>query len=229
MSTLAQLVTRVREKVDEETAAFWTDPVIENQLNEAYRFYQAFIIKLHEGFFAKIANIDFDGNPTGEYALPADYIKTRILSRLLSNEKVPLRFYDRFDTSISTSVSNSTYNLPTYRFRGNNLVFEPAPDFSETKAIEHEYIRNLAVLTSGQDVDDEFPALGEDCVIARAVVKCKGIEEMVAGGGDTSDPFVLDTLSSEQMLKELLEQRSVARQYVEQFGIYGDDIQSWTL
>ena len=104
MSTLAQLVTRAREKVDEDEAAFWTDTVIENQLNEAYRYYQAFIIKLHEGYFAKIANIDFDGNSAGAYALPADYIKTRILSSLLSNEKVPLRFYDRFVTSIYLNI-----------------------------------------------------------------------------------------------------------------------------
>ena len=47
-STLAQLRTRVREKVDEDTAAFWSDTVINSQLNEAYRYYWAFILKLYE-------------------------------------------------------------------------------------------------------------------------------------------------------------------------------------
>lgn len=218
MSTLAQLRTRVREKVDEATAAFWTNTVVDNQLNEAYRFYWAFIIKLHEGYFNKISQISFDANSAGEYSLPSDFFKARLVSRNLSTEKVPLKYNERFETSISTTLANSTYNLPTYRFIGAKIKFEPAPDFSETNAVDLEYTRTLSDLSASVNVDSEFPALGEDCVVLRAVIKCKGIEEMVAGEGADSDPFIKDLLTTEQMLKEAVEQRTTARQYVEQFG-----------
>lgn len=221
--TLAQLRTRVREKVDEATAVFWTDTVIDSQINESYRYYWAFIIKAHEGYFTKTANISFDANAAGEYALPSDYFKTRLLSRLLSNEKVPLRYHERYEISISKTLGNSTYNLPSYRFRGNNIVFEPAPDFKETNAVEHEYVRLLTELSAAVGVDSEFPALAEDCIVLRAVIKCKEIEEMVAGGGVDTAPFIRDLLTTEQILKEAIEQRTSQRIYVEQFGLYDDD------
>lgn len=223
MLTLAQLVTRVREKVDESTTAFWTDTVIENQLKEAYRYYWAFIIKLHEGYFSKTDNIDFDANAAGEYTLFSDFFKARLVSRLLSNEKVPLRYHERYDYAIANTLGNSTYNLPTYRFRGAYIIFEPAPDFSETDAVEVEYVRTLTDLSASVDVDSEYPLLGEDCMVLRATIKCKEIEEMVAGGGADTTPFIRDLLTTEQMLKEAVEQRTVTRQYVEQFGLFDDD------
>ena len=74
-------------------------------------------------------------------------------------------------------------------------------------------------------MDSEFPLLAEDCMVARTVVKCKGIEEMVAGIGADSDPFIADVLSTEQILKEAIEQKTRARVYVEPFGLYDDTIQ----
>lgn len=221
-STQAQLRTRVREKVDEATAAFWSNTVIDNQVNEAYRFYWAFILKLDEGYFKELANISFNANADGLYDLPSDFFKASLVSRVLSNEKVPLRPYNRFEASVSKTLGNSAYNLPTYRFLGNQIKFEAAPDFSETNAIELEYIKTLIDLSSTVNIDTDFPALAEDCVVARAVVKCKGIEEMIAGSGADTNPFIADVLSTEQMLKEVIEQRTIGRIYVEQFG--DDDI-----
>ena len=230
MSTLAQLRTRVREKVDEDTAAFWSDTLINNQLNESYRFYWAFILKLFEGYFAKTDYISFNANTAGEYSLFSDFFKARLVERVQSSQTVPLRYYERFDSPVSKNVSSSTYNLPTYRFRGNKIVFEPAPDFTETNAVIIEYIRTLTVLSASVDVDSEFPALGEDCMVIRAVVKCKGIEEMIAGGGADIDPFIKDLLTTEQMLKEAIEQRTIARQFAEQFGEGDNDgTQSWSI
>jgi hypothetical protein len=213
----------VREKVDEATAAFWTDIVIGNQLNEAYRFYWAFIIKLHEGYFTTTSNIDFNSaTTTGLYDLPSDFFKARLVSRLLSNEKIPLIYNERYDSAISTSLGNSTYTLPSYRFRGAQILFEPAPDFSETDAVEIEYVKTLTALSASTDVDSEFPLMAEDCMVTRAVIKCKEIEEMITGGGADTAPFIRDLLSAEKMLKEAVEEKTSARQYVAQFGI-GDD------
>lgn len=218
MSTLAQLRTRVREKVDEATAAFWSDTVINSQINEAYRFYWAFILKLDEAYFNTTSQISFDANSAGEYSLPADFFKLKLVSRNLSNSKAPLRYFERFENTISNLSSNSTYNLPTYRFRGKKIVFEPAPDFTETNACELEYTKKPTSLSASVDVDTDFPDLGEDCIVLRATIKCKSIEEMIAGGGADTDPFIADLLSTEQMLKEAIEQRTTARVYVEQFG-----------
>jgi len=221
MSTLAQLRTRVREKVDEDTAVFWSDTLINNQLNEGYRYYWAFIIKLFEAYFAKTDYISFDANSAGEYSLPSDFFKMRLVERIIGTQRTPLKYFERYDNTIAINLAQSTYNFPSYRFRGNKLVFEPAPDYSETNAVQIEYIRTLADLSASQDVDSEYPSLAEDCMILRAVIKCKSVEEMVAGGGADTDPFIKDLVSTEQMLKELIEQRITARIYVEPFG--GED------
>lgn len=223
MSTLAQLRTRVRYNLNEDTAVFWSDDLINDKLNEAYRFYYNFILQAFEGYFNTTAYISLDGNSDGKYALPtncANPNKIRLVSRNLNSGQqiVPLRYFERFDNMVNSQISNSTFNLPTYRFRGNYLILEPAPDFSETNAITIEYAKALTNLSAIVDVDSEFPALGEDAMVLRATIKCKGIEEMVQGGGVDADPFIKDLLSVEQLLKESLEQRTSARVYVEQFG-----------
>lgn len=232
MSTLAQLTTRVRGKIDEATAAFWTDAIINAQINESYNHYWGLIIKAFESYFATKSNIDFDGNSSGVYDLPSDCFKVRLVSRIMSNEKIPLRYYERYDNAVPTTISQSIYNMPTYRFRGSQIIFEPAPDFSLSDAIELEYIRKLNPLSASVDVDSQFAAIppAEDCVVLRATIKCKQIEEMVAGGGADNTPFINDLLTSEQMLKEIIEQRSTSRIYVEQWGESDNDsVQTWTL
>jgi hypothetical protein len=223
MATLAELETRVREKVDEDTATFWTQPVVNNQINEAYRYYWAFIIKLHEGYFTTTDNINFNSNSAGLYDLPTDFFKARLVSRILSNGKIPLRYRERYDYAVADTLGDSTYSFPTYRFRGAQILFEPAPGFFEDNAVELEYIKTLTNLSTSVAVDSEYPALGEDCVVSRAVIKCKEIEEMVAGGGADTAPFIRDLLTTEQMLKEALEQRTVTRQFVQPFSLIGNE------
>ena len=233
--TAQQLITRVRGKVDEATATFWTDSVILDQLNESLKYYWAFIIKDFENYFAKQVLIDWvASNTDGAYALPSDFGKCRLLSRVLSNSYVPLKYFERYEGAVDNSMANSTYALPNYRFQGSNIKLEPAPNFDETGAMLLEYIRTLPAIVLGSvtppvtavDVDAEFAAIpmAEDCVVVRAVCKCKGIEEMVAGGGADIDPFIKDLMSTEQMMKELLEKRTMARMYVEQFG---EDDATW--
>ena len=222
MSTLVSLTTRVREKINEATASFWSDTVINNQINEGYRYYWAFITKLHESYFNKSVNISFDANAAGEYTISSDVFRVRLVSRLLTNEKVPLRYFERYDSAVSKTLGNSDYNLPSYRFNGSKIKFEPAPDFTETNAIEVEITKLLTDLSASQDTDSEYPALALDCVVLRATIKCKAIEEMVSGGGVDTAPFVADLMTTEQTLKELLEQRTSQRVEVEQFGIEED-------
>jgi hypothetical protein len=217
--TLAELVTRVREKVDEATAAFWTDTVITNQINESYRYYWAFILKVYEGYFNKTVNISFDGNAAGTYTISTDVFRTRLVQRLLSNEKVPLTYKEIYDTATAKTLSNSISSLPTYDFLGAKIRFTPAPDFTETDAVEIEISKLLTDLSASQDTDSEYPALALDCVVLRATIKCKAIEEMISGTGVDTAPFVADLMTTEQMLKELLEQRTVQRVDVEPFGI----------
>jgi len=215
--------TRVREKIDEDSATFWTNDVIDSQINESYRYYWAFILKLHEGYFNKSVNISFDANAAGEYTVSSDFFRARLVSRLLSTEKVPLRYYERYDKAVQKTLGNTTYNFPTYRFNGSKIKFEPAPNFSETDAVEVEITKLLTDLSSSQDVDSEFPPLALDCVVIRAAIKCKQIDEMVSGQGADLSSLERDLLTTEQMLKEVLEQRTVQRQYVEQFGPYEND------
>lgn len=220
MSSQLALRTRVRQQIDESSAIFWTDDTINNYLQEAYNFYWGFIIEAREGYFVKTSTISFDGRVSGAYSLPSDFAKARLVSRIIANAYVPLKYFERYENTIDKSASSSTYAQPCYRFQGANILFEPAPNFSETDSVLLEYSRTLSPLSSTTDVDTEMSniPLAEDCIVKRATIKCKEQEEMVSGGGSDTSPFIRDLLTTEQMLKENLSRRTVQREYVEQFG-----------
>ncbi|CAK0754730.1 hypothetical protein CCP1ISM_50001 [Azospirillaceae bacterium] len=130
------------------------------------------------------------------------------------------------------TISQSIYNLPTYRFRGAYILFEPAPDFSLANAIELEYVRSPNILSGSSDIDSQFAALAsaEDCVVIACAIKCKQIDESISQGSEDTSTLLIDLAKTEEMLKEVLTQRSMGRQYVEQWGeMDNDSIQTWSL
>jgi hypothetical protein len=59
-------------------------------------------------------------------------MKTMLLERVLATERVPLRFHKRYNEANSTNggISGWSY-LPSWKFRGNYLILEPTPTFTE--------------------------------------------------------------------------------------------------
>jgi hypothetical protein len=141
ISHLPAIRTRVRSDFQQSSATgFIADSEIDAWANEAYYKYCARLIMANQGYFDTTASLDLTANVEA-IALPNNFLGSRDflrmvrVERVLPTVRVPLKYRKRFDEgnpTISASIGQ-TY-LPTYDFRGNNLILEPMPTFTELNA-----------------------------------------------------------------------------------------------
>lgn len=127
-------------------SGFLSNPDIDRWANEGYYKYALMLMKASQGYFETFADLDIVADAEA-IALPHNFTATEKsltdlvrVEKILSQSRVPLQFRRRYDEVNSTSAGGSgeTY-LPTYDFRGNNLVLEPTPSTAETDAIRVIY------------------------------------------------------------------------------------------
>jgi len=216
MSTRVQLRTRVRAYLDETSAFYWPDSELNNWIIQSYYYYYQWIIQTFEGYFLKDTLMNITAN-VSKYALPNDFFKIRLLERILNNYTVPMRCYDRMETSNIISGANyGTSLVPTYRFEGQFIVLEPTPDSSFVNGMRLEYYHtpsNLPLDTS--TLDNGYLEIWEEPIVLRAVISAKQKEEAVANTGTDLSPLWKQVNEYEQNIKETAEQRTTNRRFTE--------------
>jgi len=216
MSTRAQLRARVRAYLDEAAAAYWTDDELNNWIKQSYYYYYQWVIQTFEGYFSKDTLISIVANQA-KYAVPSDFFKIRLLERVLPNQTVPLKPYDRMETAnVTSGAAYGTFNVPTYRFEGQSIVLEPTPDSSFVDGLRLEYYpqpSNLPLDTS--ELDPGYLEIWEEPIVLRAVISAKQKEEAVANTGTDISPLWAQVREYEQNIKEAAEQRTLNRRYTE--------------
>lgn len=134
----------VRADFNQSSASgFISNEEIDRWANEGYYKYVLMLMKAHQGYFETTALLDIVAD-TETIALPHNFtanekslLNTVLVEKVLSSSRVPLRYRKRYDQVNHTDGgggAGETY-LPTYDFRGNNLVLEPTPASSETDGI----------------------------------------------------------------------------------------------
>lgn len=127
-------------------AGFISNDDIDRWANEAYYKYALVLMKANQGYFETTDLLTITA-ATEAIALPDNFtanefslLQTVIVEKVLSSSRVPLSYRKRYNEANSTSAgaSGETY-LPTYDFRGNNLVLEPTPTTTETDGIRITY------------------------------------------------------------------------------------------
>jgi hypothetical protein len=121
-----------------DVGSFIQEADIDRWANEAYMYYARKLMLTSEGYFEQTFGLDITAG-TETIALPTvfdgrgKHLKTILLERCLATCRVPLQYHRRYTEANSTNggVSGLSY-LPRYKFRGNNIVLEPTPTFSET-------------------------------------------------------------------------------------------------
>jgi len=225
MSTRAELRARVRSYLDEAAPAYWTDDELNNWIIQSYYYYYQWIIQTFEGYFTTDTLISIVADQA-KYPVPADFFKIRLLERVLTNQTVPLRPFDRQETANITSGANyGSFNVPTYRFEGQDIILEPTPDVSVTDGLRLEYYpqpSNLPLDTS--ELDAGYLEIWEEPIVLRAVISAKQKEEAVANSGTDLGPLGMQLTQCEQNIKEAAEQRTTNRRYTE---AYGSDDGNW--
>ena len=139
---------RVRQDFQQESSTgFINDTEIDRWLNEGYYKYSVRLMLAAQGFFETTAGLDIT-NGQEAIALPYNFLSDHSLQKMVRVERVlptlrvPLKYRKRFDESNPTSgVAGGQSYLPTYDFRGNNLILEPTPAFTEANASQTAGLR----------------------------------------------------------------------------------------
>ncbi len=220
MSDLLQLRTRVREYLDESTAVYWTDPELNGWINQSYFYEYRLVAEAAEGYFTVVTTHNITAT-VAEIPLPSDHWRTRLVERIYQTFTVPMRYFARNESA--NIISNTNFSglyLPTFRFRGNNLLLEPTPDTTIINAIRHEYLPQPVAMVIDTDTPDAgFLEMWEEAVVLRAAISAKQKEEAVVNSGTDIGPLALQLQTWEQMIKESAELRTTHRHYTEQFGL----------
>lgn len=110
---------------------------IDRWANEALMRYTTMLMQAHEGYFETTKTLNIVSGQE-EVSLPTNFsndkrfLKTTLLERVLPSSNVPLKFRKRYDEPNATLGVGGTTYVPTYKFRGNKIILEPTPGFSET-------------------------------------------------------------------------------------------------
>lgn len=185
--TIEDLLTNVRNMLGQPSAtnSTWTDEELTAYLNEAVRRYFVRVVQEAEGQFTTTANLDItSGSET--IALPTDCFEIKNVWRAVSDGYEPL-FYRNNVTEgyISTDASSGSGYRPGYYFRGNSLVLNPTPNFSETSGIRIEYVQfPTTMLTGGDSMTSQVSPVFRDLVEMYAVYKAK-LKESLSNGTNT--------------------------------------------
>lgn len=118
--TLAQLITRIRQRTDTEESEFVTDAEITQLINTSYKELYGLLVRASLHRAEEVETVATNG--AASYALPADFFSLIGVYRTYDQDKVPLdRFPDKFRPGARTG------DATMYRVVGNDLVLYPKP------------------------------------------------------------------------------------------------------
>lgn len=216
---LGSIRTKVRRKIDEEAASFWSDDELDDYINQAYRYYLNKLLELSHPILLTSTNLSIVAG-TSTIALPSDYIEARLVEHTYPNYTRPLQYVERYDQVNGTSGNLSAGCEYTYCFMGNNLVLQPTPVSSEvgsaTAGIKLTYFYLPDDLSDDAD-EPIFSALYHDLLVLNAVLQAKEKEEAVGNGGSDSAPFKRTLMELEEAFINSAEKPTSQREYVERW------------
>lgn len=182
--TIEELIIDTRNLLNQPNASnsFWTDEELTSYLNEGARRYFMEAVQHAEGEFTTTANLDITSD-SETIALPADCFKVKQLLRKVNNGYEPLFYRNNLTEGVLTQNGGTgALYTPAYHFRGNSLVLEPTPNFSETAALRLEYIQFPTTLVGGGDtLSAQISPVFRDLIVMYTVYKAKQKESLVSG------------------------------------------------
>lgn len=107
-------------------------------INEAYMSRAADLINTHEGYFEEVFPITLIAEQDA-YDLPSvfsagerAFVKTTVIQRLVGNSWFPLAYRRKYNNAqIATGSQTGDGYIPTYHYRGRQVIFDPPPDSAD--------------------------------------------------------------------------------------------------
>lgn len=170
----------------------------------------------------KVDFLDIVSN-TREVALPEDFLKDRLLEHQVGETWFPCVYYNRFDTTVGTDSGNTStigdYYRFAYSFVGDNIILEPTPVNAETDGLRLTYFFQQEPLVDDDDEPD-FPAIYHRVLVLDTVIQAKNKEEMTAGTGADTDPFIREYEGLYKKFVDNISSQTSQRTYTEPWGVY---------
>lgn len=214
------LLTEVRTQLNQRdpTNSFWTDVELLGYLNDAVSIYFVEAAQANEGYFTTVTNLNItSGNDTVD--LPSDCFQVKILYKKLTDGYAVCPYNNSVTVGYSTQGgSDSNSFIPSYKFRGNSLILNPVPNFSETAGLKLEYIQFPDQMIYGGDgTTAQVSPIFKQLVVMYAVYRAKVRESMV--NGVTTYQAASDTLAGlVPLFRDSLPKRSKGPTYVQPFN-----------
>jgi hypothetical protein len=182
--TAQNLLTDVRTQLNQRdpTNSFWTDAELLGYLNDAVSVYFLEAAQANEGYFTTTSDLNIVSG-TDTIALPADCFQVKRVLKKVTDGYVACDYRNTMTQGIATQGgSNSNSFIPAYYFRGNSLVLDPVPQFSETGGIRLEYIQFPdQMIYGGDSLTAQVSPIFKQLITMFAVYRAKLRESMVNG------------------------------------------------
>lgn len=202
---LGAMRTMVRDILGEDSAAYWSDALLNRFINRAAKEIYARLLQMHEDYFVTSAYITYVAG-TELYNLPAsgDVVKVTLVERIDGTYKINLlpiplvRKNDFQAVGIVFPTGNERFFLV-----GNQIGFAPIPNQSISNAVRVWYIPSLADLGSDSaNFPTEWSDLHHEVVvwgaIMRALARDKQMMEIHKPTFDRLYGMMVDDMASRQ-------------------------------
>jgi len=167
--TLIEVIDRARALLNapldatrtfpDNSSGHWQDTTLANYFNLIQDEMQDEIVSLDEGYFVTSTFVSIV-NGTAEYLLPSGTIKVIRLEDARSNppteiEPISINSRDQYPLiATASAVRGGGYYL-----RGNYLVLDATPNFTNASAVQLYFVRKLTDITAATGVSDLPPHL----------------------------------------------------------------------
>lgn len=182
--TLQNLVSAVRTLLNQPDPknSFWTDTELTAYLNEGVRLYFLECVLSNEGYFTTTTNLNISTD-SELVPLPEDCFQVKNLWKKVTDGYMVLPYKNSLTESYSTQggTGSDTF-LPSYYFRGNNIVLHPVPNYTEAAGLKLEYIQFPDNMVWGGDsLTSQVSPVFKQLIEMYAVYKAKMKESLVNG------------------------------------------------
>lgn len=224
--TLTELLEEIRGYLGQPDAnnSQWTDRGLTRFINKAIRRYFKEVIQHSEGQFTEETDLDItSGSRT--ISLPSDFFEVVRLYKKIGDSYIPLEYDNAFNLAYTTQGSGTANSYtPSYKLRGNNLVLNNTPQFSETAGLRLEYISLPdTIINGGDSMTSDVAPVFRDLIIMYSVYQAQLAVSLRGNALDTVSVSKSDLSDLYATFRDVIYSRSHAPDFVKPFNYsYGD-------
>jgi len=218
---LGQIRTAARRKLDEPSPRLWSDDELIQYINQGYMYLWQILIDAGNRKSLKVDSTLGTTANTREVALPSDFNRVRLLEHLNGSIWYPCKFYERYDTLVTNSNYADVGSQLSYAYSivGDDIILEPTPDETVLNNLRLTYFYQPDEMTDDSDVPS-IEIIYHEILVSYCCVQAKEKEEMIAGGGADTGPFVATYSQQLQRFINNTQLPSQQRVYAQPFGDY---------